>query len=75
MTPTSARTPVDDANSTVTQRLMGSLSPSNVGMMLTREMHVIGDQLVIRLNTTAADGVPVVRTLTWQRMSPAFAKP
>lgn len=60
---------VDDANSTVTQRLMGSLSPSNVGMVLTREMQVSGDQLVIRLNTTAADRTPVVRTLTWQRLS------
>ena len=60
---------VDDANGTVTQRLMGSLSPSNVGMVLTREMQVSGDQLVIRLNTTAADGAPVVRTLTWQRLS------
>ncbi len=57
----------DDANGTVTQRLMGSLAPANVGMVLTRGMHVSGDQLVIRLNTTAADGTPVVRTLTWQR--------
>ena len=60
---------VDDANSTVTQQLMGSLSPSNVGMVLTREMQASGNQLVIRLNTTAADGVPVVRTLTWQRLA------
>ncbi|HET7840715.1 MAG TPA: lipocalin-like domain-containing protein [Usitatibacter sp.] len=60
---------MNDANSTVTQRLMGSLSPSNVGMVLTREMQVSGDQLVIRLNTTSADGTPVVRTLTWKRLS------
>lgn len=28
---------------------------------------VTGNTLVIKLETTAADGVPVVRTLTWQR--------
>lgn len=60
---------VNDVSSTVTQRLMGSLSPSNVGMVLTREMQVSRDQLVIRLDTTAADGTPVVRTLTWKRLS------
>ncbi len=60
---------VDDASSSVTQRLMGSLSAANVGMVLTREMHVNGEQLVIRLNTTAADGAAVVRTLTWRRVA------
>jgi len=30
-------------------------------------MQVAGDSLVITLETTAADGTPVVRTLTWQR--------
>lgn len=59
---------VDDANGTVTQRLMGSLSPQNVGMVLTRAMQVRGDTLVIRLETTAADGAAVVRTLTWKRL-------
>jgi len=58
---------VDDARGTVTQRLLGSLSAANVGMVLTRGMEVTGDTLVITLETTAADGVPVVRTLTWQR--------
>lgn len=59
---------VDDSNGTVTQRLMGSLSPQNVGMVLTRAMQVRGSTLVISLETTAADGVPVVRTLTWKRL-------
>ena len=59
---------VDDAKGAVTQRLMGSLSPQNVGMVLTRGMDVRGDTLIIRLETTAADGVPVVRTLTFRRL-------
>lgn len=60
---------VDDAAGTVTQRLLGSLSRGNVGMVLTRAMQVEGDTLVIRLATTAADGTPVTRTLTWRRAS------
>ena len=59
---------VDDANGTVTQKLMGSLSAGNVGMVLTRAMRVTGDELVIALETTAADGTPVTRTLTWERL-------
>lgn len=62
---------VDDSNGTVTQQLMGSLSPGNVGMVLTRAMEVRGDTLLISLETTAADGVPVTRTLTWQRIDEA----
>jgi len=58
---------VDDAKGAVTQKLLGSLSAANVGMVLTRGMEVTGDSLVITLETTAADGTPVVRTLTWQR--------
>ena len=62
---------VDDAQGTVTQRLLGSLSPQNVGMVLTRAMEVRGNTLVIRLETSAADGLPVVRTLTWSRLADA----
>ncbi len=59
---------VDDAAYTVTQRLLGSLSQENVGLVLTREMHVRGDELVIQLQTSAPDGTAVTRTLTWQRV-------
>lgn len=58
---------VDDATGVVTQRLMGSLSPANVGMVLSRAMEVRGETLRIVLDTTAADGTPVTRTLTWER--------
>ncbi|MFN8547121.1 MAG: lipocalin-like domain-containing protein [Candidatus Eisenbacteria bacterium] len=59
---------VDDARGVVTQQLLGSLSAGNVGMVLSRAMEVRGDALIIRLETTAYDGVPVVRTLTWRRL-------
>jgi lipocalin-like protein len=58
---------VDDRQGTVTQRLAGALSSENVGMVLTRAMAVEGDELTIRLETTALDGVPITRTLKWRR--------
>jgi lipocalin-like protein len=61
---------IDDSQGTVTQKLLASLSPGNVGMTLTRAMNVTDDTLSIELETTAADGIPVVRTLTWQRLQP-----
>jgi hypothetical protein len=59
---------VDDARSTVTQTLHGALSPGNVGQVLTREMHVDGDELTIQLDTESFDGEPVTRTLVWKRV-------
>ena len=59
---------VDDAAGTVTQRLLGALSQENVGSVLTREMEVRGDTLVIQVQTSAADGTAVTRTLTWNRV-------
>ena len=59
---------VDDAAGTVTQRLLGALSQENVGSVLTRAMQVNGDKLVIRIETSSADGTAVERTLTWNRV-------
>jgi hypothetical protein len=59
---------VNDAAHTVTQRLIGSLSQENAGSVLTREMHVRGDELVIRVQTSAPGGTAVTRTLAWQRV-------
>ena len=58
---------VDDASDLVTQRLVGALNPGDVGSVVTRGMRVIDGELVIRIELTAADGVPVVRTLRWSR--------
>jgi Lipocalin-like domain len=59
---------INDETGAVTQRLTGALSRENVGLVLTRAMEVEGDTLVIKLDTTAADGTPVTRTLTWRRV-------
>jgi len=61
---------VDDDAGEVTQRLVGAMSPENVGHVLTRAMQAGATELVIRLDTTAWDGTPVTRTLTWQRIAP-----
>jgi hypothetical protein len=59
---------INDENGTVTQKLAGALSRENVGLVLTRAMAVEGDTLIITLDTNAADGTPVTRTLTWRRV-------
>jgi hypothetical protein len=59
---------VDDRAATVTQRLTGALAKENVGHVLTRGMRVDGDVLTIELETRAADGEPVTRTLVWNRI-------
>ena len=59
---------VDDATGTVTQQLAGALSAESVGMVMTREMRVVGDRLVIALRTTSLAGESVTRTLTWRRV-------
>jgi hypothetical protein len=60
---------VDDARGTVTQRLLGALSPENVGQVLTRAMTVAGATLTIQLETATSTGEPVTRTLTWRRVA------
>jgi hypothetical protein len=58
---------VHEATHEVRQVLQGSLSPGDVGKVVTREMHVEGDSLTIELATTSGDGEPVTRTLIWHR--------
>jgi hypothetical protein len=58
---------VDDVAGAVTQRLTGALSAEHVGAVLTREMSVAEDRLVITLQTSQGE-VPVTRTLTWERV-------
>lgn len=59
---------VDDARGSVTQTLTGSLSPENVGQVLTRRMSVDNGELTIRVDTTTDHGEPAVLTLRWRRL-------
>lgn len=58
---------MDEASGSVTQLLEGALSPSDVGMIVTREMRVEENCLIIRLATTSAASEPITRTLVWLR--------
>jgi hypothetical protein len=60
---------VHEATGEVRQVLEGSLSPGDVGKVVTREMHVDGDTLTIELATTSGDGEPITRMLIWRRAS------
>jgi hypothetical protein len=60
---------LDDEQGTVTQTLMGALSPENVGQVITRSIEVHGDELAILLQTSTSDGEPITRTLRWQRVA------
>ena len=59
---------VDDANGTVTQRLLAALSQENVGQVLTRGMRVAGDLLTIHVRMTSAAGEGITRELRWRRV-------
>src|SRR5512140_1983305 len=59
---------VDEERGVVTTTLLGALAREHVGAVLTRAMRVDGDTLTITLDTSAGDGRPVTRTLTWSRV-------
>jgi hypothetical protein len=59
---------VDETRGTLTTRLEGSISPSNIGDTYVRDVRVVGDELIVRLQTTALDGTPITRTNTFTRI-------
>jgi len=60
---------LDRARGTVLVTLEAALSPANIGKTFLREVRVVGDRLIIRLDTNAADGTPISRTLTFERLA------
>ena len=56
---------VDEAEGTLSTHLEGSISPANVGDTYIRQVRVIGNELIIQLQTTAADGTAITRTNTF----------
>lgn len=59
---------VDAREGAITVTLEGSISPANIGLTLRRDIRSAGNRLWIRLATTAADGTPVTRILTFERI-------
>ena len=58
---------VEEDSGKVKHTLFGSVYESNIGISVWRDLRVVGDELIIQLHTTAPDGTPIVRTLTWKR--------
>jgi hypothetical protein len=59
---------VDSAAGTLTTRLEGSISPANIGDTYVRDVRVVDNELIIRLQTTAVDGSAITRTNTFSRI-------
>ena len=60
---------LDEAKGILSTLLRGALSQENVGQTFVRHVGVEGDILTLRLNTTAANGDAITRTLRWQRVA------
>ena len=59
---------VDEIKGTLTTRLEGAISPANVGDTYVRDARVVGDELIVQLQTTALDGRAITRTNTFSRI-------
>jgi hypothetical protein len=59
---------IDENAGTLTTHLEGSISPANVGKIFVRDVRVVGNELIIQLNTTAVDGTAITRTNTFSRI-------
>ncbi len=60
---------VDEDSGKVKHTLIGSITPSNIGMTVFRDLKVVDGKLSIQLETSTLDGEPIVRTLIWERLS------
>jgi Lipocalin-like domain len=59
---------VDEIKGTLSTHLEGSISPSNLGDTYVRDVRVVDNELIIQLQTTAADGTAITRTNTFSRI-------
>ena len=59
---------VDEIKGTLTTRLEGAISPANVGDTYVRDARVVGDELIVQLQTTTLDGRAITRTNTFSRI-------
>jgi len=59
---------VDEIKGTLTTRLEGAISPANVGDTYVRDVRVVGDELIVQLQTTTLDGTAITRTNTFSRI-------
>ncbi len=60
---------VDEQTGKVAHTLIGSVTPSNIGITVLRNLRVHEDKLIIQLETTTPEGEFITRTLIWKRLS------
>jgi len=60
---------VNEQTGKVVHTLIGSITPANIGITVSRDLRVHDDTLTIQLETTTHEGEPVTRTLVWKRIS------
>jgi len=60
---------VNEASGKVAHTLIGSITPNNIGMTVSRDLRIIEDQLIIQLETSTLEGVAITRTLIWKRIN------
>ena len=60
---------VDEIKGTLSTRLEGAISPANVGDTYVRDVRIVDDELIVRLQTTTLDGIPITRTNTFSRLA------
>lgn len=59
---------IDEIAGTLTTHLEGSISPADVDSTYIRDVRVVDNELIIQLETTAADGTAITRTNTFSRI-------
>jgi hypothetical protein len=59
---------INENAGTLTTHLEGPISPANVGKTFVRDVRVVGNELIIQLNTTAVDGTAITRTNNFSRI-------
>ena len=59
---------VHETAGTLTTHLEGAISSANVGDTYVRDVRVMGNELVVQLQTTTVDGIAITRTNTFSRI-------
>jgi len=48
---------------------LGSITPANIGITVSRDLRADENKLMIQLETTTPEGEHITRTLIWKRIS------
>lgn len=59
---------IDETGEAIVVHLEGSITAANTGQEFTRVARASDDQLLIRLTTSTDDGIPITRTLSFERL-------